>query len=384
MTLPESRPTAAPDPQEWANPPHFTVGPNPHLTAFVEAHRTGDEREPLPAFTQTQTASKASALYNMHTYWSKKPHEAIAAYVRHYTRPGDLVLDPFSGSGGTSVAALLEGRKAVAVDLSPAAAFISYHYTHPVHPDRLRAGYDRLLKRVGPELEWLYETELDGVKARTQYTVYSESIKCPQCSADIVVFDAPEVSVPKLDRKGNAVLKNNEPVVDSKLGCSGCSFTFTTRELSKYERLAPVPVKVSVQGANGRRVERRPNEADLARLQQIALRELPHWFPRLPMPRGERYYKDGLGPRKINSVDQLFSKRNLWALAALLAAIAQEADSEVRLALLFAFTGVVLGMSRMNQYRPEVSFPVSLMKGTYYLPVVSKELYVEKELRNKV
>src|SRR5262249_42188577 len=67
------------------------------------------------AFSQPITTTKATAIYNMHTYWSKKPHDAIRQYIRHYTQSGDIVLDPFCGSGGTALAALLENRKAVAI-----------------------------------------------------------------------------------------------------------------------------------------------------------------------------------------------------------------------------------------------------------------------------
>lgn len=37
--------------------------------------------------------------------------------VRLVTPPGELVLDPFGGSGTTGVAAILEGRSAVLVEL---------------------------------------------------------------------------------------------------------------------------------------------------------------------------------------------------------------------------------------------------------------------------
>jgi len=53
-----------------------------------------------PAFNQPIATTKATAIYNMHVYWSKKPHDAIQQYICHYTKPGDIVLDPFCGSGG--------------------------------------------------------------------------------------------------------------------------------------------------------------------------------------------------------------------------------------------------------------------------------------------
>ncbi len=88
----------------------------------------------MKAFDKPITTTKATAIYNMHTYWSKKPHTAIAEYIRHYTKPGDLVLDPMCGSGGTALAALMEGRKAVAIDVSPAATFITKNYCTPSRP----------------------------------------------------------------------------------------------------------------------------------------------------------------------------------------------------------------------------------------------------------
>jgi site-specific DNA-methyltransferase (adenine-specific) len=44
--------------------------------------------------------------------------------IRLVTKPGDVVLDPFGGSGTTGVAALLEGRRVVLVEREPAFAAI--------------------------------------------------------------------------------------------------------------------------------------------------------------------------------------------------------------------------------------------------------------------
>ena len=45
--------------------------------------------------------------------------------IRLVTKPGDVVLDPFGGSGTTGVAALLEGRRVVLVEREPAYAAIA-------------------------------------------------------------------------------------------------------------------------------------------------------------------------------------------------------------------------------------------------------------------
>jgi site-specific DNA-methyltransferase (adenine-specific) len=48
-----------------------------------------------------------------------KPIGLMSAIVRDYSRPGDLVCDPFCGSGTTALAALSEGRRFVGSEQKP-------------------------------------------------------------------------------------------------------------------------------------------------------------------------------------------------------------------------------------------------------------------------
>ncbi|MFT3882474.1 MAG: site-specific DNA-methyltransferase [Gemmatales bacterium] len=45
-----------------------------------------------------------------------KPIDLLRFLIRSYTLPGELVLDPFMGSGSTVKAALLEGRRAIGIE----------------------------------------------------------------------------------------------------------------------------------------------------------------------------------------------------------------------------------------------------------------------------
>lgn len=51
------------------------------------------------------------------THPTEKAVSVLLPLIRSFSRPGDLVLDPFSGSGSTLVAAALSGRRSLGIDL---------------------------------------------------------------------------------------------------------------------------------------------------------------------------------------------------------------------------------------------------------------------------
>ena len=60
-----------------------------------------------PPFAADIKEGKNDPIYNAHSYHTKVPPRGIIPYILHYTKPGDLILDPFCGSGMTGVAALM-------------------------------------------------------------------------------------------------------------------------------------------------------------------------------------------------------------------------------------------------------------------------------------
>ena len=97
--------------------------------------------------------------------------------------------------GRAALAALMEGRKAIAIDRSPAATFITKNYCTPVDAEELQEAFEELKAKVKPEIDWLYETRCDrcGGKATTSYTVYSQVFQCPRCLQKVPLFDCIEV-----------------------------------------------------------------------------------------------------------------------------------------------------------------------------------------------
>lgn len=366
----------------------YTPGPNPDLGRFVVEHATpydpATDDYNVPPFDKPITSTKATAIYNMHTYWSKKPHDAIRQYIRHYTQPGDLVLDPFCGSGGTALAALMEGRKAIAIDLSPAATFITKNYCTPVNPVDLQQAFQELKAKVKPEMDWLYETRCDRCNGRatTAYTVYSYVFQCPRCLEKVPLFDCVEVQGQTAQGKSKKIN-----------ACPHCHARNQVEEISTNgQRFDSVPVLAIYECKEGCRPKRDarhhndPNlkkriffaEYDLGKLNEIEVRGIPYWVPPHHMMNvvsdSEPWGDEWRPGRNFRTVAKLFTKRNLWALAAINQHVNQ---THVKM----AFSSILLNSSRLYRHRAGGGGGPT---GTYYLPQVSRELAVWPQIEEKV
>lgn len=368
--------------------------PNSNLRAFVENHIKENPYDPktddynVPAFDKPIETTKATAIYNMHTYWSKKPHDAIRQYIRHYTKPGDLVLDPFCGSGGTNLAALMEGRKTIAIDRSPAATFITKNYCTSPDVNELQAAFEELKRKVTPEIDWLYETRCDrcGGKATTAYTVYSQVFQCPRCMGKVPLFDCVEVEGQTSAGKPKKVSV-----------CPHCYGKGINEEIiTRTEKFGSIPVLVSYlcnDGCKPVRGERRRDDSvqkkreyfekcDLEKIREIERMEIPYWTPPHKMmnveddsiPWGEEW-REG---RNFRYVTELFTKRNLWALASCLSHLPKDKDLTTDF-LRFAFSATLLNVSKLIQV-----IKSRRSANSYYLPQISKEIQVWESLSGKI
>lgn len=62
--------------------------------------------------------------YGVHGYFTRQAWNVVAEYIKHFSQPGDLVLDPFGGSGITAIEAMMNKRKSINIDLNPMAIFM--------------------------------------------------------------------------------------------------------------------------------------------------------------------------------------------------------------------------------------------------------------------
>ncbi len=101
----------------------------------------------------------------MHKYWSKKPSDLVASFIQKYSLPGDVVLDPFCGSGVTVIESVRLRRRAIGIDINPIAVFLTKNGLEHVDIDEVIEAYTRI------------ETEVKS----TIYKLYRSV--CPRCSS---------------------------------------------------------------------------------------------------------------------------------------------------------------------------------------------------------
>jgi len=80
----------------------------------------------------------------LHRYTACYLPELAGRLIRRHSRPGEVVLDGFLGGGTTAIQAVANGRKALGIDVHPAAVEIAKARLAPVFPKALDGAIERI------------------------------------------------------------------------------------------------------------------------------------------------------------------------------------------------------------------------------------------------
>lgn len=226
-------------------------------------------------------------LYSMHKYWARKPHNVIAKYIEHYTKPGDVVLDPFMGSGIAVIEAVRLGRKGIGNDLNPIAHFITEMTAKPVDVVKLSKAFDRITAAVKNEINSYYTTICSN----------------PHCGRKAVI--------------ANVVWKPRGQVAEEmfllKSECPYCA----TKE------------------------QRSPTREDVERYKLIEQQKVPYFYPKdISLHKSAK--------RSAEFIHELFTKRALICLSILLKHIRAIKDQSCRDLFLFCFSSNLAQAAKLN------------------------------------
>lgn len=395
-----------------SDPPYYTACPNPWLRQLITAwenKKEGNKKYSKLPFASDVSMGKNDAFYNAHAYHTKVPYKAIMKYILHYTSPGDIIFDGYSGTGATGVAARESGnveaikslgyqvdndnaisndgyqlkvgeRKVILNDLSPSASLISYNYNARIDINEYKKEANSILKDVEEELGWMYSTEHitdkgESITGQINDIVWSDVFLCPNCSHEIIYWD---VSVDFENRKMN-----------SDFSCPSCQINLKKKDLERYwvsyydkdlkktlSVLKQVPVQINYSIGN-KRYSKKPETYDYHLIDKIEEHSSHYYYPTDRMPKGYNT-KQPLISHGLQYVHQFYTKRNLIILASLYDKIIKSRYSSH---LLFFFQASINRSTKTNRFRFGGTGGLS---GTLYIPSLLVERNSNILLKNKL
>lgn len=139
---------------------------------------------------------RSDPVYMAHAYLTKVPVPGIVPFIEAFTRPGDVVLDPFAGSGMTGVAALALGRSARLFDVSVLGRHIGRNYVNLVSPGLLRKLADQVVGRALERTGDLYAVRCDACDGSAQLakSVWSMVMECNACRQPVNYYRSLEAA----------------------------------------------------------------------------------------------------------------------------------------------------------------------------------------------
>ncbi|MFX0151598.1 MAG: DNA methyltransferase [Candidatus Hodarchaeota archaeon] len=261
---------------------------------------------------QALPTSGHTSMYVMHKFFARKQEDVIRKYIQRHSKKGDLILDPFCGSGVMIGEALRLGRRIVGIDINPVSIFITKNTITALNTDRIIKQFKQIEVSIKDDINKLYQTT------------------CRKCNKKVFAI---------------CYTWKDKSLMDVRYECP------------QHGRIiSPV------------------NEEDLGLLKKIDKGEIPSFFDEdgkclYWYPTNRLYYSDGtpfLKKERFNSVDEIFSQRNLIALAKLYARIIEIEDLDLKEAFKFSFTSMTHLASRMTPVRPSRPFSSAWVQQSYW------------------
>ena len=380
--------------------PYYTACPNPFIKEFIDENGTPYDEETddyhCEPFTADVSEGKNDPFYMAHSYHTKVPYKAIMKYILHYTKPGDIVLDGFCGTGMTGIAAKMCSaldsaykyeieheipevrwgeRKAILSDISPIATSISSGYNEHINVSEFQHRAQAILREAHKQYDWMFETENESdssvkSKGHVNYFVWSNYGICPYCGEEFILYDM--MWNPSTKKMSEEFQCPRCKSIIRKIDCDHAIETDIdelTGKVRQHKKSAPIIANYSI-GKN--RYEKRLDDSDyeiLAKIKSISYMGLAPSNPM--MNKGENWgetWRSGCH-FGITNVNHFYHKRTLLVLEYLYS----QCKDNTR--LLFWFTSCLPKLNIMNRYMPQHGSRalVGPMSGTLYVAPISVE-----------
>ncbi|MDO5760089.1 MAG: DNA methyltransferase [Bacteroidota bacterium] len=123
----------------------FQTGKQESYTIRIDNSSFDYLNRPLPKEIKVRKRA-TKRHFGVHGYFTKQSWDIVQTYIKNFTLPGDLVLDPFGGSGVTAIEAMMTNRRAINIDLNPMAIFLVEALVAPVDEKELTDAFEKIKK----------------------------------------------------------------------------------------------------------------------------------------------------------------------------------------------------------------------------------------------
>lgn len=303
---------------------------------------------------------RGDPVYMAHGYLTKVPVPAIMPFIEAYTRPGDVIVDPFAGSGMTGVAAAALGRRARLFDISVLGRHVGRNYVRLVDRDLLVKQAHEVIRATRERLPGVYDVTCAacGCTAQLVKTIWSYQVGCSGCGRPVSYYRAMEAA--EWSKRA--------------MRCPHCG----TGVVSRDDRVGEVAEVDWIECACSSKQREQP--ASASRM-AFALDELP--YPHVEITPDRQMYKaQALSRSGLTTVASFYAPRNLTVLTVLHEQIQRVEDPALRDKLLFVFTSILTRASKRYQWSP--IRPLNAANANYYVAAVFYEWNVFDLFERKV
>lgn len=127
------------------------------ITRSTEKQTTGTYRQQLISLLASDfdfhNEASNYATHNFHSFPAKFPPQLPHKIIHALTRPGDIVLDPMSGSGTTVVEAFLTDRQGIGFDIDPLALRLVKAKVTPLNAGQIAEAAGRILTQARQKMK---------------------------------------------------------------------------------------------------------------------------------------------------------------------------------------------------------------------------------------
>lgn len=262
----------------------------------------------IPAYAHTQ-------MYLIHKWWARKPYNVVSEYIKYYSKVGEIVLDPFCGSGVTPIEAIKLGRKAIGVDLNPMSIFVTRMTAIPANIEAIKTTFAEISESISKQILEYYVT------------------KCPKCNNN--------------NHEICAIWKEGEPLPEEiRFYCENCE---------KY-------------------IHKKPDDADIKKINAIKKLSIVNWYPKNKLKyKNGQDFKEGTHQPNLEDIASLFTHRNLLSLSIIFNEINSIKNKDVKDLFRFAFTSMSHLASKMTPDRPTRPYSSFWAQQRYWIPPINME-----------